>query len=65
LDDHTAVIALVPSIGIRPSVGLSFLWIDDAVFPEYGTKQAGEEFEIVQSSTQDSRAQFGLTLGVT
>ena len=64
-EDHTAVIAVVPSIGFRPSVGLSFLWVDDAIYPEYGTKEVSNGFEIVQASTRDARAQFGLTMGVT
>jgi hypothetical protein len=52
---------------LRPSVGLSFLAANNAEFPKIGTKPVpGDSLvEIAESGTQDSRFEWGLTLGLT
>ena len=65
---------LQPDWAIRPALGLSLLYAEDAVFPELGTAKRtttgddGEEveaFEIVEGDLEDDRFTYGLTLGLT
>jgi len=61
---YEVTINLQPRSTLRPSVGLSFIWSQSSNFTIYGTKEVGEQFEVIESSTQDSRFTYGLTLGL-
>lgn len=69
-----ALFTLLPRWAVRPAVGLSLLWADGAVFPEFGTRKTTEtvqdemkveRFEIVEKDFDDERFTYGLNLGLT
>lgn len=54
---------VLPRLAVVPAVGLSLLYAPEASYPKFGTVPAGDSAEIIESGTQNSRANYGLTLG--
>jgi hypothetical protein len=57
--------SFLPDWLIRPALGVSLLYVPDAVFATYGTQKVGTEVRVSEKGTQDQRFAYGLTLGLT
>ena len=63
---YERTLSVLPDWIVRPALGLSLYYTEDAEFPKYGATTAPNSMKrIFVSGTQDARVLYGVTLGLT